>query len=183
MRYNQAILLIILLANNAFAGDIERGTFSVGVSSNAIFQNSRYTDDENAPRDHNEFEIALDMGYFFFKNFELGAGLEYHKFDGEEYGFSGYLATPYLAYHLPLKDKLNAFLQLGAGFGQSGNDSDRWKYTDTLIYGETGLEYFLNSNVALGLRFRWQHINWDTEGLLDEEVERLSTKINLKLYF
>lgn len=184
MKYKLTILFLIFLANTAHAGDIERGTYSVGVSSNAIFQYSRTTDDENAVNDSKYYRLTLDMGYFFFTNVELGVGLGYDKNDGEDYGSSGYMVTPYFAYHLPLNDKLNALLQLGAGYARYEDDSDRWQNTNKLIYGETGLEYFMNSNVALGLGVTWQKAYIDSNALWgDLEQETLSTQLKFKLYF
>jgi hypothetical protein len=177
------ILILILFANSALAGDIERGTCSVGVSSNAFFQYSRTTDNKNDVDDNRYYELALDMGYFILTNFELGSGLGYYKSDGEAYGSTGYWVAPYLAYHLPLNDKLNGLFRLGAGYGRYEADSNLWQDTDKLIYGETGLEYFLSSNVALGLSARWLKIFTDSNESWDLEVETLNTQLKFKLYF
>lgn len=183
------ILGIIFCNSNLHAGDIEAGTFSVGASSNALFSLADYDDGHSKV-----INLDAELGYFFFKNWEVGLGVGLRFVDYGDHSAERYSLLPYIGYHWPLNDKSNIYGLVGGGYGWGTDDYDDGYSSDsevTTIFAEVGYEYFVSRNISLGLGVRGEQSEHEFESEWDDGIsyerdtteKALSTQLSFKLYF
>lgn len=179
------LLGIIFWGTQAIAGDIEAGTFSVGASSDAAFY---WTDSDRY--DDKQLTIDTELGYFIYKNWEVGAALALQFGDDSFGSYESYSLLPYIGYHWSLNDKSNIYGRIGGGYGFGSTDFDDGSTVDTEIatfFAEAGYEYFFSKNVSLGFAVRGSHseIEFEADGYNDDDDtrEQVSTRLSFKLYF
>lgn len=188
-----ALGMLILVNPNVFAGDIEQGAISVGVSSNLNFTQSQSESEYNDKKRDTTF--SAEMGYFFAKNLEIGAGLGFNYGDRSGGGSSySYALNPFVGYHWSLNEKSNIYARVGGGFQIGKSSDDGWEADSkrSNIFGEVGYEFFLLDNIALDLscvaKRYWTEIsNEDDDSYWDEEDTNthniVTTQLKFKLYF
>jgi long-subunit fatty acid transport protein len=182
------MLAIVFWGSKAIAGDIEAGTFSVGASSNAAFYMADYDDGH-----YNELSVDMEIGYFIFKNWEIGANLGLTFGEDNDSSFQSYSLLPYLGYHWALNDKSNIYGRIGGGYGLSYNDFDdggNHEHKISSLFAEVGYQYFLSKNISLGLGVRGVQSEQESEpdgpygeNSEDTTTETLSTRLKFNLYF
>lgn len=185
--------LLLLFNLHALAGDIEQGTISVGASSNLSFFQ---LDSENNDDTESTLSLSTEMGYFFAKNWEIGAGLNSHyKYVGDN-EYLSIIFSPFIGYHWNLNETSNLYARVGAGIGTGQTSGDGWESDSdlTTLFGEVGYEFFLTKNIALDLSFKaerfWSEYSFedDDEWYWDEEdtgstVNYITTQLKFKVYF
>lgn len=185
------LCLLILFNTNALAGDIDQGTISVGASSDLLFTHS----DSSFGGKANALIFSPEMGYFFLKNWEIGAQLRIGFYDYEDGDSQDYDFWPFIGYHWVLNEKSNLYARVGGGWGFYKNNNDYGYESDgkrASLFGEVGYEFFLTENVAidfsiLGERY-WSENNYkyDDDWPDDEDSStrnNITSRLKFKLYF
>ncbi|MBA4369614.1 MAG: hypothetical protein C0403_18475 [Desulfobacterium sp.] len=191
--------ITIVISATAFETEarlINKGSISIGGSSNLGISNES-SDDDN---DRTFYNIDGSVGYFIFNNVELGSSLglyyndyrhnyvnDIHYSDTKQYGIG-----PFIAYHIPVNDPSNFYIQCGFGFTKieyTEYDDGIW---DNDVDGKNisvsgGWEYFFTSSVAGRIGLHYSHTDWDYTG---EHVfntgntsTSYSTDVGLKIFF
>ncbi len=188
-----AFVIFILINAIASAADIEKGTFSIGGSTNAFFN-------QEAPKSGTKSEaliLTLEAGYFFSQNWEIGMDIDMRLLNPFDDVRHDYYFRPYAGYNWSLNDTSSIYTRLGAGkgFGDNGWSSSGSDYNrrTTLVFGEVGYEYLITKNIALDLGLlaerRWIERDWDhqSDDLWDETEHEttniVTTQLKLKIYF
>jgi hypothetical protein len=192
-RFLWALTLLLAMgvtAGPVLAGDIEKGTVSLGASSNLGIATTD-VDDERS----NSFSLSTAVGYFVFRNLELGVGLSYRYGTGEDdYTHSSYMVIPYLTYYITLSEQSSFYLSAGYGFGMSRSDHEdySWKSETTVYFGDLGWQYYFTDNVALnfGVRADRYHENDNGDSIYrcsncddERDFTVVGSYLRLKLYF
>lgn len=140
------VVLSCALLQTASAQFTDQGKFmlgsAVGFSTNTSkisYTNYTPTEAENEPQ-NTQWNVAPYIGYFLFKNFTLGIGMDYTSSSETRQGEaktkdSDLLFGPFTRYYLPFDDKA-FFLQANFGFGNSA---------DNLTLG--GVNQNINTNI------------------------------------
>ncbi|ANE49341.1 outer membrane beta-barrel protein [Flavisolibacter tropicus] len=112
--------LALVVAGSAVFAQTEKGKWTVGAGSNALFATSKVADADNDTR-ITSFNIAPDAGYFFADNFAGGLRLDLStsKMKGADEGSTDFTAAPFLRYYFlkPTSKKINIFADASYGFG------------------------------------------------------------------
>jgi len=173
--------MMFLMISECMAGDIKRGTLSLGAASNGGF---RLIDRSIEDGNYKATFLSFELGYFIFNNIEIGSSVCLRYDSNDDFDARSYSLIPFLTYHLPLNEKSNIFMGIGAGYGLVDIDSDNIdeESTQTLFYGEGGYEYFLNRNVALEFGVKAEQVNFDCDET-EETINVLTTQFKFKLFF
>jgi hypothetical protein len=188
------IVLLIFFGANAFAGDIEKGTISVGASSSFFFNQTNYSGDSD--HEYRSVSFIAEMGYFFIKNWEIGTTLRLYYFDNNDDSQS-YALIPFIGYHWVFNKTSNLYAK--AGIGYSNDSNDYFDHTESLVLGELGYEYFLTTNIAIDLgiqgertwgKYEYESAWSDSEGhsgrdssTKDSTIDSFTTQLKFKIYF
>jgi hypothetical protein len=181
----------IFFCTNAFAGDMEKGTISVGVSSNILFNLTNYSGDSNY--EFKGVSLSAEMGYFFIKNWQIGTKLRLSYWDYDDDDSKSYSLMPFIGHHWVLNETSNLYARVGAGYdfqNISYSDGDSSDHTNSLVFGELGYEYFLTTNIAIDLGIQGERVwtkheyDWSYEHMEDDHTrDSFTTQLKLKLYF
>jgi opacity protein-like surface antigen len=175
------LLLLISPTTFCFAGEIKKGTSSLGASSNAVFES---VDDEDG-QDSRLFNVSAEFGYFFIDNFEIGSALTLGYVEGDETESWSYSITPFIMYHFVFNEASNIYIGAGAGFGRceiDHLDSDKDVLNFTEFFAEAGWEYFFTSNIALNLGLRAEKEDIDSD-FSDSKFNSYGSYLRLKFFF
>jgi hypothetical protein len=172
-------LLLFLSSSNLWAFSLPKGTQSLAGDFEVSYGSVNGAGDS---------KVEIDYGYFFFDNFETGAGLMYsHNFDTEwtEYGIG-----PFFIYHVPLSDRMNMYLGLNIVFSEQESTkyytySGQWAYYDYTVTSKNNTEY---SIVSLGLEPKITDTAVFDIGVkyyqsFENSSNRFRTAIGIKIFF
>ena len=178
-----AAAVLFLFAVSVQAYEIQKGTISIGGSSNVLFMSRNYDKGD----DSTTYYLFVDGGYFIRNNLELGAELLLESYDAGDYESRSYSLSPFIMYHIPLDKQSNIIAGVGLGYSKYETDEDNTTYGSkgATMFGEFGWEYFFNPHVAMNISLHLRHTDWKLNNYSEDKDRETSsmTKLGLKAFF
>lgn len=175
------VALIVLATGSAFAADI---TPNLDKGTKTLHLAGRF--DTDTPADY-DYDVQLGLGYFFWDNLELGAGV----FTGGNTFYKRYDLGVYGRYNISTGSSWVPFLFLGAYYAGAEMDDEIYNVADETDFDTAvgraggGLSWFLRDNISLDLTVLYSAANDDLWVNQDGEPQdsNVSGVLGLRFYF
>ncbi len=175
----------IILASNAFAKDIKKGTVEIGGGFD-ISISSTDSEAEGASNISTDTEaIDLSTLYYLQNNIGIGVSWLYENSESKSGGLTAETKTniigPVVKGNLSLNENVNAYLAGSVGVVDMESGSVK---ADGFAWGvETGVSFFITKTVALNAGVNYQSMSVETDDSnVDIDIDGMSFGLGITVF-